>query len=280
MKITFGCIVFNILSTLPNNMFEYCIQQIYDIAHEIIIVEGATKATTHYFDGNTTLFTNNGRSTDGTIDYLYNLQKKYSKIKIIIGEGFWNGKTDMCNAYASISNGDYIWQLDSDEFYTKEDQFKILKILSEKKPDAVHFYANHFFGGFDSCIDERCNSWGNDIPWMRIFRNIPGKSKWISHEPPNYLCDGLFCNKGNVITRDDTLKNGIKMFHYSCVIENQIKFKDIFFGQNMKYEKLWNDFKKNKKILIFGSKVYKFEGEHPDIIKNKYINDNKYNNTL
>jgi cellulose synthase/poly-beta-1,6-N-acetylglucosamine synthase-like glycosyltransferase len=161
MKITFGCIVFNILETLPENMFEYCIQNIYEYAHEIIIVEGATKAISHYWDGDTSTFTSNGRSTDGTIEYLYKLQEKYPKIKIIIGDGFWNGKTEMCNAYASIATGDYIWQLDSDEFYHENDIIKIIRLLDLQNPDSVHFYANHFFGGFNYVIDERCStSWG------------------------------------------------------------------------------------------------------------------------
>jgi hypothetical protein len=271
MKITFGCIVFNILSTLPKDMFKYCIENVYDIAHEIIIVEGATLATSHYFDGDTLSFTKDGRSSDGTIEYLKELQKKYPKINLIIGDGFWNGKTEMCNEYAKISTGDYIWQLDSDEFYKKNDQIKIIHLLEYEKPDAVHFYANHFFGGFDYCMDERNSGWGNNIPWMRIFKNIPGKSKWLSHEPPQYFCDGLICNDGKVIDRDKTLKMGIKMYHYSYVCENQIKFKDIFFRQKSNYQNYWNDFIINKNTMIWGSKVYKFDGVHPDIIKNNYL---------
>lgn len=272
MKITMMCIVFNVLDVLPKNMLELCVQNMYDNVDEIIIVEGATKATNHYFDGNTSLFTNDGRSKDGTIEYILELEKKYDKIKVIIGDGFWNGKTSMCNAASKISTGDYIWQVDSDEFYKKEDQIKILKLLEDEKPDSVHFFANHFFGGFDYCIDESCyNSWGNGIPWMRIFKNIPNKSQWISHEPPQYVCDGLICNDGKVISRETTLQMGIKMFHYSYVHENQIKFKDIFFCQTPNYQNYWNNFIRNKNTLVWGSKVNEFKSEHPEIIKNNYL---------
>jgi len=267
MRITIGMIVFNAISVLPENMLKLCIENMYDIADEFIIVEGATNG----YDGYTIPFTNNGRSSDGTLEFLQELNLKYPKIKIIYKDGFWNGKTEMCNAYASISTGDYLWQLDSDEFYKKEDQIKILELLNKQKPDAVHFYANHFFGGFDYCIDERTTSWGNDIPWMRIFKNKPLKSKWLSHEPPNYICDGLICNQGIVITRENTLKDGIKMYHYSYVDEKQIRFKDIFFRQTPNYQNYWNNFKNDKNSLVWGGEVNEFCDEHPEIIKNNYI---------
>lgn len=273
MKISMMCIVFNILDVLPKNMFELCVQNMYDSVDEIIIVEGATKSLSGYWDGNTTQYTNNGRSKDGTIDYIYDLKKKYDKVKLIIGDGFWNGKTSMCNEAAKIAIGDYIWQVDSDEFYKKEDQIKILKFLEEEKPDLVQFYANHFFGGFDYCIDERTsNGWGNGLTdWMRIFKNIPGKSYWLSHEPPQYICDGLECKKGKIITRETTLDKGIKMYHYSYVQKSQIDFKDVFFGQTPNYRNFWDTFQKNKNTLIFDSKVNEFDGEHPEIIKINYL---------
>jgi len=266
IKITFGCIVFNTISTLPNNMLEYCIENIYDKAHEIIIIEGATKSINHYWDGDTSFFTKDGRSTDGTLEYLYKLKKKFPKIEIITKEGFWDGKTEMCNVYAALATGDYIWQLDSDEFYKEEDILKIIEVLTNERPDAVHFYANHFFGGFDYCIDEKQKKWGNDIPWMRIFRHIPNKSYWISHEPPNYVCNGNVCNNGKVISRDETLKKGIKLYHYSYVCESEINFKSKFYRNN-KYIEYWNNFKFNKDIEIFGSKLTKFEGQHPNNIQ-------------
>lgn len=272
MKITMMCIVFNIMDVLPKNMFGFCVQNMYDNVDEIIIVEGATKSLSGYWDGDTSHYTDNGRSKDGTIEYITELKNKYDKIKLIIGDGFWDGKTEMCNAAAKISTGDYIWQVDSDEFYKKEDQIKILNLLEEKKPDAVHFFANHFFGGFDYCINENSyNSWGNGIPWMRIFKNIPNKSHWSSHEPPQYICDGLVCNEGNVITRDIMLEMNIKMYHYSYVQESQIKFKDNFFRQFPNYQNYWNNFKNNKNSLVWGSKVNVFCDEHPEIIKNNYV---------
>jgi len=258
MKISFGCIVFNLLDTLPKDMFRKCIESVHDFAHEIIIVEGASNGS----DGNTKVFTKDGHSTDGTLEYLYSLQSEFDKITIIPSKGFWNGKTEMCNEYAKIATGDYIWQLDADEFYHKNDIVKIIDILETLKPDAVHFYANHFFGGYDYCIGETGKNWANFLPWMRIFRHIPNKSKWLSHEPPNYQCDDLICNQGRVITRDQTLNLGIKMFHYTCVCKEQIDFKERFYGNNQ-YTRFWNMFQLDQGIKIFGDRSYKFTGNHP-----------------
>ena len=270
MKISVFSIVFNIIDTLPKNMFELNIQNMYEYVDEIIIVVGATRAITHYFDGDTSKYTQNGRSTDGTIELLKELENKYEKVKVIIGDGFWDGKTKMCNAASNIASGDYIWQLDSDEFYKPEDIIKIKNILELEKPDAVHFYANHFIGGWDYCIDERCyNTWGNFIPWKRIFKNTKN-SYWISHEPPEYVCDGLICNNGKVINRDLTLNLGIKMFHYSFVTYEQILFKTNFY-KTKEYLPFWEKFKYDKNTKILDSVVYKFEDEHPDIIKNNYL---------
>jgi len=272
LKHTAGIIVFNVINTLPKDMFRYCIENLYEFMDEIIIIEGATRATTHYWDGDTSFFTKDGHSADGTIDLLKDLKRQYPKIRIMMRQdGFWNGKTEMCNVYAQMATGDYVWYIDQDDFYKKEDMPKIIDLLEKKRPDAVHFFANHFFGGFDYCIDERMrSSWGNNIPWMKIFRNVPGKSYWISHEPPNYVCDGIVCNQGKVISRDETLSMGIKLYHYSYVSESQINFKSKFF-RNPKYVEYWEKFKTDKNIDIFGSKVFKFEGTHPEIITKNYL---------
>lgn len=267
MKISFQMILFNAISTLPENMLNLNIENILPFAHEILIIEGATKALNgHYFDGDTTEFTKNGRSTDGTIDVILALQEKYpDKIKVVIGDGYWNGKTTMCNTAAKIATGDYTWAIDQDEFYHQSDMEKIIKLLEDERPNRVDFWANHFFGGFDYCIDEREAGWGNNPPWMRIFKHTPNYSYWISHEPPVYRG----CSTGHIIDRNRTLGMGIKLFHYGYVHYPQIAFKTKFYKNNQ-YPILWDMFQKDKSTKIFGSNVYKFTGDHPECIKGEY----------
>jgi len=269
IKISFETIVFNAVSTLPKGMLELCIKNVLPYAHEIFIIEGATKAADgHYWDGNTLPFTKDGRSTDDTIEVISNLEKQYSdKIKVVIGNGFWPGKTSMFNSVEPT--GDFVWQIDSDEFYHQSDMEKLVGMLEAWQPHQVEFYANHFFGGFDYCIDERESGWGNDPPWRRIFKNIPGRSKWLRHEPPIYSIDGFPNERGFVINRDKTLQAGIKLFHYAYVQKSQIDFKTKFFN-NDQYPILWEQFQKDKSTKIFGSSVYPFTGKHPKIILEAY----------
>jgi len=272
IKISFETIVFNAVSTLPKGMLELCIKNVLPYAHEIFIIEGATKAADgHYWDGNTLPFTKDGRSTDGTIEVISNLEKQYpDKIKVVIGNGFWPGKTSMFNSVEPT--GDFVWQLDSDEFYHQIDMEKLIGMLEAWQPHQVEFYANHFFGGFDKVIDETNGSvWGNNIPWRRIFKNIPGRSKWLRHEPPVYSIDGFPNERGFVIDREKTLHAGIKLYHYSYVIRNQAIFKDIFFKQNS-YVTSWDGIQNDTNTTIFGVHPKKFSGIHPQIIQENYIN--------
>jgi hypothetical protein len=129
VKITFGMIVFNAEKNLPNGMLSACIQNIYDFAHEIIIVEGATKAINHYFDGDTSKFTNDGKSNDRTIEIIKSFPDPKNKIKLIESKGFWDGKTQMCNEYAKIALNDPSKQFV--QYYTALKLFRLLKNLRQ-----------------------------------------------------------------------------------------------------------------------------------------------------
>jgi len=268
VKITVGGIVFNGESSLPEGMLRAWLEQIYKIGDEIIIVEGATKALTHYWDGDAAWATPNGSSTDNTVQIIREFPDPENKIKLIESDGFWDGKTEMTNEWSKHMTGDYIWVISTDEFYFEEDVKKILNLLNTQIPDQVDFYANHFWGDFGHCIDEFTGaSWGNDTPWERIFRHVRG-AKWARHEPPWYLHpDGLLTNQKRLITRDQTLNLGIKMNHYAFVSEKQINFKQRFY-KNESYGPLWNEWKKNHNIpLIKGATTVKYEEDHPKVIQ-------------
>lgn len=268
MKVSFGMIVFDAMNVLPAGMLRACIENVLPVAHEILIVEGATKAQgDHYWDGDASLFTQDGRSHDGTLELLREMAAKNPKIKLIEGQGFWPGKTSMCNAYAECAVGDYLWQLDADEFYHQEDMQKIVAMLKERRPDAVHFYANHFWGGWTHCMDEVTDQrWSNQFPWRRIFRHIPGKSQWITHEPPSYMADGVTCNNGNVVTRDVTLAMGVKLHHYGYVHRKQAEWKERFYLETP-YRRLWDLWQQDHTTNILGGYTKRFTGQHPAILK-------------
>jgi len=276
VKISFQIITFNSLSILPQGMFKACLDNIYSFAHEILIAEGAVEPT---FDnkGDATSLSSDGRSTDGTLEFLYSYYDPDKKVKIFKKDDYWCGKTEMCNIISQNATGDYLWQVDSDEFFHKEDIEKIIDILSIQEFDRVDFYANQFCKDFYHCCDEEDVYWSNLIPWMRIFRHEP-KSQWYSHAPPIYLdSQGQVRNK-NVLTRDMTLMMGIKLYHYSMVSRTQAEFKQKYYKAGgvdwLKLYDLWQEKEENNRV-IGESKFKKFDGRHPSIIEELIKNEIK-----
>lgn len=269
MKISVQMLAFQTESTLPKGMLKACVAQFYPHVDQITIVEGATKSLDpKRFDGDATSFTDTGSSVDGTIECLLSLPDPQKKIEIVRSNRFWDGKTQMANEAAKRSTGDYLWEISSDEFYNTQDIVRIKQLLEEERPDAVHFYANHFVGSFHHIINKETEHlWGNNEPWARVWRNEPG-SKWISHEPSEFqLARGLICNQGKVVSRDQTLAMGIKLFHYSYVVKSQAHFKAKFYVRP-EYIQIWEDFLLDKNTpWINGSKASEFMGEHPEEIK-------------
>ena len=61
-----------------------------------------------------------------------------SKVTIITREGFWPKKdelgrdrTPQSRAYAELAKGDFLWQIDIDEFYKADDMHKIISMLQK-----------------------------------------------------------------------------------------------------------------------------------------------------
>ena len=118
-KITFGIIVLN-----GEPFVRYNLRALYPFAHQIIVVEGAVPAAAR-------IATPDGHSTDSTLKTLWEFKLQedpLDKLTIITAEdedypdGFWPGeKHEQSQAYASRATGDYLWQVDIDEFYKPED---------------------------------------------------------------------------------------------------------------------------------------------------------------
>lgn len=271
MKIAFQTILFNAKKNMPEGMLLAWLMQADKNADYVFITEGATKAVHHYWDGDTSFATNDGKSTDDTVAIIKEFIKDKPKFFFKEANGFWDGKTQMLNYWMNHPSKpediDYIWQVDGDEFYLDQDIIKIKQLLNDEKPSRVDFFANHFWGDFNHCIDEESDgNWGNDIPWSRIFK-INSQSSWITHEPPRmYLNE----NSDKIITKYETLKLAIKLYHYSYVTEEQVCFKSRFYKNPAKMQ-LYKEWQKNNDLLIFNSKPKIFSKDHPDLIS-KLIN--------
>ena len=118
-RITFGIIVLN-----GEPFTRYCLRSLYPFAHQIVVVEGGhedTRAVT----------TPDGHSLDGTLEALRRFKAEedpLDKVEIVTRDGFWpktdefgNHRTPQSRAYAERATGDYLWQVDIDEFYLPSD---------------------------------------------------------------------------------------------------------------------------------------------------------------
>ena len=264
VKISFGMIVFNGRSIMAPHLLEVCIEHVLPYAHEIIIVDGLVNAWKHMSE--------KVGSDDGTIELIQKMQCSNPKIKLIRTDRNWVNKTEMCNAYAAVATGDYVWQLDSDEFYKDEDFERIIKILNTQHPFMMSFKAEHFWGGWRSRISRSTEHlWGNDYPWNRLFRHSPGRSRWLTHEPPVYEYEpGVVCNRQqNVISYDAG-----RMWHFAYVTRSQVRYKCEAYN-GIDYNQAWLRWRldQHAATIILGTHTEELpEGETlPAIVEKKCV---------
>lgn len=265
-KISFGIIVLN---GMP--FVKYCLRQLYPFAHEIIVVEGASKKAA-------AISTPDGHSIDGTLDALYQFKDEEDpedKVQIIVKDGFWNGKDEQSQAYAERATGDYLWQVDIDEFYKPEDMQIIIQMLSDD-PDitAISFKMITFWGGFDYITDGWYLRRGAEI-YHRLFKFGQGY-QYVTHRPPTVIDpSGRNLRDLNWIDGYTLNRMGIKLYHYSLTFPKQVLEKAAYYEkQNWGHSneaiewtknnflKLNNPFRVHN-VYIYPSWLERFRGTHP-----------------
>jgi hypothetical protein len=286
VKITFGIIVLN-----GEPFTRYCIHALYQHAHEIIISEGAC-------EGARNIATPDGHSQDGTLDILKEIKRledPENKIIIVTAEdeghpdGFWPGeKHEQSRAYAKRATGNYLWQVDIDEFYKEEDIVSIKKML-ENKPEitAVSFKQKQFWGGFDYTVDSWYLRRGVE-EFHRVFKWGEGY-QYKTHRPPTILNEkGQDTRAIKWMGKKGTSGMGIYLYHYSFVFPKQVFTKADYYSNSTWLSIQANDWAslnfrqitKPYKVFIitdYPSWLEKFRGEHPVAIRQLIsdINDRK-----
>lgn len=223
VRISFGVIVLN-----GEPFTRYCLRSLYPFAHEIIVVEGASAMAAG-------IATADGHSVDGTLATLRafkRLEDPDDKVTIVTAEdegrpdGFWPGdKDEQSRAYAKRATGDYLWQVDSDEFYTPEDMGTILALLDERPAiTAVSFKMLTFWGSPDYVADGWFLRRGADC-YHRLFRWGPGY-EYVTHRPPT-VTDPAGRDTRSVCWVDAaaTERMGVRLYHYSLLFPRQVQDK-------------------------------------------------------
>lgn len=268
IKITFGIIVLN-----GEPFIKYNLRSLYPFAHEIIVVEGATRLAKN-------ISTKDGHSTDNTLKILEKFKESEdpkNKIKIITREGYWEEKDEQSRAYAKVATGNYLWQVDIDEFYKEKDIKKIMNILSESDIDTVSFRQITFFGGLDYKVDgwylqSGAHNYHRLFKWWKDY-------KYSAHRPPTILdesCKDLREKKW--LKADEMVEKNIFLYHYSLLFPKQVEEKAKYYANGPwgEYSKGIVDWCKNNylsKIIkpfqvhnvhLFVSWIEKYGGSHPD----------------
>lgn len=220
-RISFGIIVLN-----GEPFLRYCLRSLYPYAHQIIVVEGGSKNAAH-------ACTPDGHSVDGTLEVLRDFKQNEDpddKLEIVTREGFWEEKNQQSQAYAQRATGDYLWQVDSDEFYKPADMETILELLRETKPaiTAFTFKPIHFWGGLEYSVDGPRIVAGGQY-FHRGFRWGEGYT-YIEHRPPTVLdAAGQDTRKQQWLTAAALAARGIYLYHYTLIFPLQVKQKSAYY---------------------------------------------------
>jgi len=210
MKVSFVIIVLN---GMP--FIKAALRGIYESAYEIIVVEGAVEKCK--FAANS-----DGSSKDGTVEFIKSFPDIQTKIKFV--QGRWSEKCEMQNKALELCSGDYIWLVDSDEIYKEEDVGTIIKTLEK---DSIIIQVNmpilHFWKGFEYIIRSKILS---NIETPRIFR-LDRPCFFTTHRPPILFCEQQdeTTAEMNVLQMSVLKKDGIYLYHYSYVLDEQVKQK-------------------------------------------------------
>lgn len=252
----------------------YNLRSLYPYAHQIIVVEGACPPAT-------AVATTDGHSTDGTLESLYAFQRNEDpegKVVIVTAQdeghqnGFWPGKDEMSKAYAKRATGNYLWQVDSDEFYHGDQLAKLITILEKERPDSVSFPMLTFWGSLDYVVDSFYLIRDNAREYHRLFSWGPGFS-YETHRPPTVLDErgvDLRCKKW--ICARQVEKKGIFLYHYSLLFPLQVFNKVSYYKarannamdtwEDVVYRRLEKPFRAHNVYWHIGW-LERFRGPHP-----------------
>ena len=204
-KHSFGIIVHNGASFVG-----LAIQSVYDVAHEIIVIEGCEPEALF-------LATPDGLSVDGTENVMQSIADPAKKIVYIRG-GKYRTKTEQCNEYMKRVTGDFIWELDSDELYTCEDVVRMDALLAKGMYEAVEIPFWHFWR--DTFHVARGTSW--EIPIRRIFKFQKG-DLYKTHRPPE-ICRKPWAEM-KVLPATLLRQLNLYCFHYGFIENHRTKWK-------------------------------------------------------
>ena len=226
-RVSFGVIVLN-----GEPFTRYCLRSLYPFAHEIIVVEGGHEDTR-------AVATPDGHSIDGTLETLNSFiaeEDPENKVRLVTRDGFWpkrdqfgRNRTAQSQAYAELATGDYLWQVDIDEFYRPEDMRAVLDLLdSGSGPTHISFKPLNFFGDIGYLMD----GWewmGRGFGVRRVFEWGAGY-RYVTHEPPTVQdAAGRDVASFRPCSAEALAQQGIYLYHYCQLFPWQVRQKALVY---------------------------------------------------
>jgi hypothetical protein len=209
----------------------YNLDSIYPFAHQIIVVEGACTAAK-------SVAAPDGHSVDGTLELLRRYAAENDpehKLTIVTAkdegyvDGFWPEKNEMCWAYSKRANGDYLWQVDSDEFYVSDDIKTVLELL-KTGVDSISFPTLHFFGGLEYRVEGFRFVCDRYEEYHRLFKWGEGY-KYKTHRPPTVMNErGEDLRSKRWLGANDLKAKGIFLYHYCYLFPHQVMTKSSYYA--------------------------------------------------
>lgn len=237
-KITFGIIVLN-----GEPFTRYNLRALYPFAHQIIVVEGASRYARH-------IATPEGHSSDGTLEVLRRFQADEDpehKLTIVTAEdeghpdGFWPGEKDQqSRAYAARATGDWLWQIDIDEFYLPEDMARIRdQLLTQPATQTVSFKQIPFWGSLDWYADGWYLRYDSGREFHRLFRWGPGYT-YATHRPPTVVDRaGVNLRRSGWVRAHTLARRGVFLYHYSLLFPQQASYKSRYYSALFGHRESW-----------------------------------------
>jgi hypothetical protein len=217
MKRVAFTIILNGLHHLKHNDYYKFIIDNFDMW---VIAEGAvnSRGSTSWCKKMPENLHNNGRSVDGTFEFLKELSDN-PKVEVIISEGLWSSKDEQVNAAIEVikekTNNTFLWQIDCDEQWSLENIELAEKTLLDNNLDSAAFPAHSWLGPNIVAKGE----WGECINdgYRRLWKWKGQQFK--SHEPP-LLVGG---NGAHAVLP-------IYFNHYNYYFEQDVSFKDKWYS--------------------------------------------------
>ncbi|NUN64186.1 glycosyltransferase family 4 protein [Pseudanabaena biceps] len=222
----------DVLKELPFKWHWHIVEGVADLKHD---TAWSTRHGGHIAEN----IHQNGRSNDGTTEYIDELAQLYPENVTIYrkpeGE-FWDGKREMVQVpLANITEECLLWQVDVDELWTVEQIWLSRQLFIENPEKTAAYYWCWYFVGEKLVISTRnCYAQNPQQEWLRTWHFKPGYI-WAAHEPPilvEYLSENDIRDVAriNPFLHDETEKHNLIFQHYSYVLPQQLKFKETYYG--------------------------------------------------